>query len=285
MNTDLLIQWLTDHGLTILLILIVMAIFYRLLGVLTRSLSHRIQGLDDEVGSELDKRTDTIFKVVRSTGLVLVLGTGVLMVLTELNVPVTPVLASVGFVGLAFGLGAQTLVKDMIHGLFILLENQYTVGDAIEISGIVGTVEDMTLRTTEIRDFYGVVHIIPNGDIRIVANRTRDWSRAVVNVNITYEADIDRAMAALESIAKALQADETLASSLLESPAVTGVEGLDEWAVRLRVSVKTEPDEQWNVQRYIRHQIRNVFVEKGIDLAFPRQDVHLIGVSKRVGKR
>ncbi len=285
MNTDTLLQWVIDHGLTILIILIVMAVSYRLLGILTGSMSRRIQLLDDEVGSEMDKRTDTIFKVVRSTGLVLIFGTAVLMILTELSVPVTPVLASVGFVGLAFGLGAQTLVKDMIHGLFILLEDQYKVGDAVEISGITGTVEDMTLRTTEIRDFYGVVHIIPNGDIRTVANRTRDWSRAVVNVNITYEADVDCAMSTLQEIAHTLQVNEKLASSLMEDVAVTGVEGLDEWAVRLRVSVKTRPDEQWNVQRFIRRQIRDVFAEKGIDLAFPRQDVHVIGVSKRVGKR
>jgi moderate conductance mechanosensitive channel len=271
MNTEALKLWLMDHGLTILLILVVTLLSYWLLGKLTRSVSRRIQSLDTEEGSELDKRTQTIFRVIRSTGVVLIVGTAVLMILTEFNVPVTPVLASVGFVGLAFGLGAQTLVKDMINGLFILLENQYTVGDTVEISGITGTVEDMTLRTTELRDFYGAVHIIPNGEIRIVANRTRDWSRAVVDVNITYDVDIDRAVALLTEIGNKLVEEETYAPLLQEPPEVTGIEGLEDWAVRLRLIVKTEANNQFGVQRYLRRQIRDRFTEEGIDLAFPRQ--------------
>ncbi|MCP5098291.1 MAG: mechanosensitive ion channel family protein [Chloroflexi bacterium] len=277
MNTDAIIDWLTEHGLTILLILLATLLSYWLLGKLTRSMSVRIQSLDDEDGSELDKRTKTIFSVIRSTGVVVIVGTAVLMILTEFNVPVTPVLASVGFVGLAFGLGAQTLVKDMISGLFILLENQYTVGDTVEISGIIGTVEDMTLRTTELRDFYGAVHIIPNGEIRVVANRTRDWSRAVIDVNITYDVDVDRAVALLEEIGRALQQEAAYAHLLHEAPQVTGVEGLDDWAVRLRIIVKTEANNQWGIQRYLRRQIRDRFAAEGIDLAFPRQDVQIVG--------
>ncbi len=275
-NTDALLAWLIEHGVAVVGILVVAALSYWLLGIATRSLSKHIQSLDDEEDSELDRRTRTIFRVVHSTGVVLIVGTAVLMILTEMGIPVTPVLASVGFVGLAFGLGAQTLVKDIISGLFILLENQYTVGDTVTISGITGTVEMMTLRSTVVRDVVGTLHNIPNGEIRIVANKSRDWSRAIVDVSITYDDDVDAALQTLQEIGAALAEDEKLGKLLLETAVVTGVEGLDDWAVRLRIMVKTQPDAHWGVQRHLRRQIRLIFEQKGIDLAFPRQDVKLL---------
>jgi small conductance mechanosensitive channel len=271
------LTWLREHGLTILLILVVSVVAYYLLGMLTRTLSRRIQAMDGEEDSELDRRTKTIFRVVHSTGVVVIISTAVMMILTELGVAITPVLASVGFVGLAFGLGAQSLVKDMIAGLFILIEDQFTVGDVVEIGGITGTVEHMTLRATELRDLYGTVHIIPNGEIRIVANKSRDWSRAIVDVSVTYEEDVDTAVQTLQEIGEAM-ADHKMMGLLLQEPAVvTGVEGLEDWAVRLRIMVKTLPNAQWEVQRYLRRQIRLTFAEKGLSLAFPRQDVMILG--------
>lgn len=273
--------WLREHGLTILLILVVAVIAYYLVGILTRTISRRIQALDDVEDSERDRRTKTIFRVIHSTGTVIIVTTALLMILTELGVAITPVLASVGFVGLAFGLGAQTLVKDMIAGLFILIENQYTVGDVVEIGGITGNVEKMTLRATELRDLYGTVHVIPNGEIRIVANKSRDWSRAIVDVGVTYEEDVDTAVQTLQEIGEAMSADESMALLLQEPAMVTGIEGLDQWAVRLRIMVKTLPNAQFEVQRYLRRQIRLVFAEKGIDLAFPRQDIVIVGEPKK----
>lgn len=275
------LTWLREHGLTIVLILVVSTVAYYLLGMLTRTLSRRIQAMDGEEDSELDRRTKTIFRVVHSTGVVIIISTAIMMMLTELGVAITPVLASVGFVGLALGLGAQTLVKDMIAGLFILIEDQYTVGDVVEIGGITGTVEHMTLRATELRDLYGTVHIIPNGEIRIVANKSRDWSRAIVDVSVTYEEDVDTAVKTLQEIGEAM-AEHKMMGLLLQEPAVvTGVEGLEEWAVRLRIMVKTLPNAQWEVQRYLRRQIRLTFAEKGLSLAFPRQDVMIVGEPNR----
>ena len=271
------LTWLQGHGLTILLVLVIAIVAYYLLGVTTKALSRRIQALDDVEDSELDRRTKTIFRVIHSTGVVVIVTTAILMVLTELGVAITPVLASVGFVGLAFGLGAQTLVKDMIAGLFILIEDQYTVGDVAEIGGITGTVEHMTLRATELRDLYGTVHIIPNGEIRIVANKSRDWSRAIVDVGVTYDEDVDTAVQTLQEIGEAMSEDETMALLLQEPATVTGVEGLDEWAVRLRIMVKTLPNAQWEVQRYLRRQIRLIFAQRGLELAFPRQEMIIVG--------
>ena len=273
MDTELIWQWFSEHGVAVLGIIFLSGLAYWLLGIITRSLSNRIQQLDNEEDSELDKRTETIFRVVRSTGIVLILSTAVLMVLTEFGVAVTPVLASVGFVGLALGLGAQTLVGDIISGLFILIENQYTVGDAVEINGVSGNVEEMNLRATMVRDLYGTLHIVPNGEIRVVSNKSRDWSRAVVDVGITYDADIDSAAAALNAIGEQMLLDTAVAPLLLETPTVTGVEGLDDWAIRLRILAKTAPGGQWAVMRHMRRQIRLDFADKGIEIAFPRQDV------------
>ena len=273
--------WLRGHGLAILLILIVSVVVYYLLGVTTKALSRRLQALDSIDDSERDRRTKTIFRVIHSTGAVIIIVTTILMVLTEVGVAVTPVLASVGFAGLALGLGAQTLVKDMIAGLFILIEDQYMVKDVVEIGGITGTVEHMTLRATELRDLYGTVHIIPNGEIRIVANKSRDWSRAIVDVGVTYEADVDTAVQTLQEIGEALAEDEMMGLLLLEPVNVTGVEGLEDWAVRLRIMVKTLPNAQHEVQRHLRRQIRLTFAEKGLALAFPRQDVMIVGESSR----
>ncbi|WP_420643289.1 mechanosensitive ion channel family protein [Candidatus Leptofilum sp.] len=273
--------WLRSHGVTILIIILVSIAAYYLLGITTKTLSKRIQAMDDVEDSELDRRTKTIFRVVHSTGVVIIIGTAIMMILTELGVAITPVLASVGFVGLAFGLGAQTLVKDMIAGLFILIEDQYTVGDVVEIGGITGTAEHMTLRATELRDVHGTVHIIPNGEIRIVANKSRDWSRAIVDVAVTYEEDVDTAVATLKEIGQMAVDDKMMGLLLQETPVVTGVEGLEDWSIRLRIMVKTLPNGQWEVQRYLRRQIRLVFEEKGIDLAFPRHDVMIKNIGKK----
>ncbi|MBK8987781.1 MAG: mechanosensitive ion channel family protein [Chloroflexi bacterium] len=269
-------RWFVAHGLTILAILVLSLVANFLLGAVVRYATHRVSLIDGEAGSALDKRAKTISTVLRSAGSVLIVATAVVMVLQEVGVPVAPLLASVGVVGLAFGLGAQTLVKDTISGLFILIENQYMVEDVIEVNGVVGTIEEMTLRTTMIRDVAGVLYVIPNGEIRIVANRSRGWSRAIVDVSITYEADVDRALSVLQAIGDGLAADAEMALLLRERPQVTGVEGLEDWAVRLRLMVKTAPNQHWAVQRELRRRIRLEFAAQGIDLAFPRHEVALI---------
>lgn len=275
-----LTQWLLSHGVAIVIILIVAAFSYHLLGTITKNVSRRIQEMDGIDNSERDRRTKTIFRVIHSTGVVIIIGTALMMVLTELGVPVAPVLASVGFVGLAVGLGAQTLVKDMISGLFILIENQYTVGDVVEISGVTGTVEKMTLRATEIRDLYGTLHIIPNGEIRIVANRMRDWSRAIVDVTIPQEEDVDRAVQTLQEIGARLLQESEYRNLLHEEPAVTGVEELLDGMIRLRIMVKTGPNQQWDIQRWLRRQINLAFAENEVRLAVPRQELRLMQIEK-----
>jgi len=271
--------WLQTHGLTVLMILVGAVIAYIVWEWVIRLIVRRIQALDDADDSELDKRTHTIGNVLHSAGIVVILVTAVLMILPEFGIDITPVLASVGIVSLAIGLGAQTMVKDVISGMFILFENQYAVGDVVEIQGVTGTVEEITLRVTAVRDVTGTIHTIPMGEIRKVANKSRDWSRAIVDVSITYEEDVDKAVQTLQDIAAKLQEEAEFSGLLQEEPVVTGIEGLDDWAVRLRLMVKTEPGVQWDVQRWLRQQISHEFKQQHIELAFPRHEVMIVNAS------
>lgn len=275
-SSEAVALWLRTTALQLLIIVVLAIASYWLLRVATRHLTPRIQGLDEVDGSSFDKRTDTIMRLMRTTGGVVIVVTAVLMILAELGINIAPVLASVGIVSLALGLGAQTLVQDVIGGLFIILEGQYQIDDVIEFNGRIGTVEDMTLRTTQVRDFKGYLHIVPNGEIRLLTNRTRGWSRAVVDVGINYEEDVETAIRALEELGASLASDPEVKELLLEEPIVTGVEGLDDWQVRLRITVRTLPNEHWGVQRHIRRRIRRELPGKGVTLAQPRQEVVLL---------
>lgn len=270
-------RWMWEHGTRIVLILLLSIIVYRLFYLIARRLKRRVQAMDETEGSAMDMRAETLFDVVTNAAAVAIVTAATLTILQELEVEIGPLLASVGIVGLALGLGAQTLVKDVISGFFILVENQYIVGDLVELVGLTGTVEVVTLRVTHVRDVEGVLHIIPNGEIRTVSNRSRDWSRAIVDVGITYEDDVQKALATLREIGEKLVADEEMKPLLVDEPTVTGIEGLEDWQVRLRMMVKTQPTQHLDVQRYLRQQIREVFPERGLTLASPRQEIVVVG--------
>jgi moderate conductance mechanosensitive channel len=270
--------WLVaTHGIRILLILLLAYASALVLRSVSRYAIGRLQAIDGLQGSDFDRRVETVFDVVKRATYVVIAIVAGLMILEELGVDIRPLLASLGIVGLAIGLGAQTLFKDVISGIFILAENHYQVGDVVEIGNKTGTVERMSLRVTRVRDLHGIVHIIPNGEIRTVANRTREWSRAIVDVGVTYADDVELVMRTLEEIGAALIEDESIGPLLLESPVVLGVEALEDWQVRIRIMVKTLPNQHFSVQRALRRRIQRVFAEKGISLATPRQEVVLLG--------
>lgn len=264
-------DWLLTSGLRIAFILVVGLIASRWLRVLTARFEKLIAGAaptEDEA-----QRASTLTWMIHNTVLVAMAIIAGLMILRELGLDIAPLIAGAGVVGVAVGLGAQTLIKDVIGGFFILLEDQFAVGDVIKVGDIAGGVEKMTLRATFLRDLEGTLHVIPNGEMRIVSNRSKDWSRAVVNLGVAYEEDIGRVMAALEKIGHDLYQDEELAPMLLEEPRVSGVEALGDWAVTVRIMVKTEPGKQWDVARELRRRIKESFEREGIEMPYPRQEV------------
>jgi small conductance mechanosensitive channel len=203
----------------------------------------------------------------------LFVGAAVMMLLSTFGINITPLLASAGVAGLAVSLGAQTVIKDLIGGLLILLENQFSVGDAIQVGGISGQVERVTLRTTHVRAVNGDLYVVPNGEVRIVGNQTRDWSRVMVDVGVAYEEDLDRALDVLHRAAAAFAGDPALGPQLLEAPQVLGPVSLADSAAIVQVSVKTRPGQQWEIGRALRKFILAACEREGVDLPYPRQEV------------
>jgi small-conductance mechanosensitive channel len=215
----------------------------------------------------------TLVQILRWGADVLIVGCALLMLLSTFGVDITPLLASVGVAGLAVSLGAQTLIKDLIGGVLILAENQYAVGDTIQMGDVSGQVERITLRATYVRAIDGYLHVVPNGEVRIVANQTKEWSRALVDVGVAYEEDLDRALRVLTETAEAFAQDPDIGPQLLEPPQVLGPLSLGDWAVTVRVMVNTQPGKHWGVARELRKRILAACEREGITLPYPRQEV------------
>jgi moderate conductance mechanosensitive channel len=214
------------------------------------------------------QRAETMGSVLRSLASVVVLGTATLMILDKLGLPLTPLLTSVGILGVAVGFGAQELVKDFIAGIFMLLEDQYGVGDVIDTGVAVGTVEAVTLRITRLRDADGKVWYVRNGTITRVGNESQGWSRALVDVPVPYEADVAAVRDLLKDIAVQLWEDPDFRDTLIvEEPQVYGLEQVSGTAVIFRVTVKTAPARQLEVARELRLRVKHAFDEKSLTFA------------------
>ena len=215
----------------------------------------------------------TLTHIIQWTLAVLLVGSAVLMLLGTFGIDITPLLASVGVAGLAISLGAQSLIKDLIGGVLIIVENQYAVGDSITMGSVSGEVERITLRTTMVRALNGDLHIVPNGEVRVLANQTKGWSRAVVEVGVAYEEDLERAIDVLSRGAQELSEVPELVDSLLESPRVLGPVRLGDSAAIFRVDVKTHPGKQLEIARHLRKLVLQACEREGLVLPYPRQEV------------
>ncbi|SDD41795.1 mechanosensitive ion channel family protein [Nocardioides lianchengensis] len=193
------------------------------------------------------------------------------MVLSELGVNIAPIIASAGIIGLALGFGAQSLVKDFLSGIFMIVEDQYGVGDVVDVGEATGTIEAVSLRVTRLRDLNGTVWYVPNGEIMRVGNMSQNWSRAVIDVSVGYGEDLVRVQRVLSEIAHDLWDDEDFRGLVIEEPEVTGVEMLAADSVNLRVLIKTLPNEQWGIARAMRQRIKARFDHEGIEIPFAQR--------------
>ena len=219
------------------------------------------------------QRTRTLGAVLRSIASIVIYGMAVMMSLAEFDVNLGPLIAGAGIVGVAVGFGAQSLVKDFMSGVFMLLEDQYGVGDAVNVGDTSGVVEEVKLRTTQIRDINGTLWYIPNGAIRRVANMSQDWGRAVLDLDVAYDTDIARAMAVIKEVADGVWREQLPNATITEEPQVAGVQGLGESSVVIRLMAKTEPGEQFAATRVLRGRIKDAFDEAGIEIPFPQRTV------------
>jgi small conductance mechanosensitive channel len=260
--------------LSSLLIVFLAALGVALVQFLRRRIARLVEGIP-QLREGRRKQLLTLIDALRWIVDVLIVGSAVLMLLSTAGVDIAPLLASVGVAGLAISLGAQTLIKDIIGGLFILAENQYAVGDMIKVGDVSGAVERITLRSTYVRDLEGGLHIVPNGEVRVVTNLTREWSRALVDVGVAYEEDLDRVLQILERFAEEFAQDPEFGPQLIEPPQVLGPIGLGDSAVTVRITVKTQPGKQWEVSRALQRRVLAVCDREGIELPYPRQEVVL----------
>ena len=218
----------------------------------------------DGVPSPAEQRGQTIAAIVRSVGRVVILVLAVLLTASQF-IPIAPLLAAGGILGLAVSFGSQSLVKDVIAGFFIVFENQFGIGDVIEAAGKSGTVERMTLRVVMLRDVRGVLHVVPNGQITTLSNLTRSWSRAIVEVGVSYASDLDHALGVFRDEIAKLQRDPAWGPRF-DGDSAVGVEDLGQYAVMVRALLKTRPGAQWEVAREFRRRIKNRLDAEGIPI-------------------
>ncbi len=221
------------------------------------------------------QRAQTLSTVLESVATLTIFSLAILISLGELDISLGPLVAGAGIVGIAVGFGAQTIVRDFLSGIFMLVEDQYGVGDIVDLGVAAGVVEEISLRTTRIRDVSGTVWYFPNGEIRRVANKSYTWARSVLDIGVAYDTDVDLAARVIKDVADSVWREGT--ATILEEPEIWGVEEFGESAITIRLVVKTEPGEQWATSREIRRRIKQAFDQEGIVIPFPQRVIWMEG--------
>jgi small conductance mechanosensitive channel len=247
---------------------------YRVVRLAAARIEAAVDDGDDTITTLRERRGRTISQLLRSVGRVVVVAVALLLTF-NVFINIGPILAGAGILGLAVSFGAQSLVKDVISGFFILFENQFAIGDVVEAAGKAGVVEKMSLRVVVLRDLQGIMHVIPNSEIKVVSNMTRGWSRAVVDVGVAYGEDVDRALAVVRDEAAQFSADKDWQSQLDGPVEIPGVEALADSAVIIRSLIKTQPGSQWNAAREYRRRIKSRFDREHIEIPYPQRKVHI----------
>lgn len=262
-------------GLIALVAVVVYALVVRAVGLAVRHLIERreAEGAGDGGSTpvEMERRVRTIGRLaVRVAGAVIVI-IAALMALGLFAIDIGPALAGLGVIGIAVGFGAQSLIKDWLAGIFIVVENHYSQGDVVRIAGVEGVVEDFSLRRTTLRDLDGTVHTVPNGHIEVASNLTRLWARVNLDVSVAYDTDIDRATQLINRVGEELAEDEEWQPRLLEAPKVVRIAALADSAVTLKVLGQVRAAEQWAVAGELRKRILAAFARSGIEIPFPHR--------------
>jgi small-conductance mechanosensitive channel len=226
-------------------------------------------------GSAANRRVKTLLGVIRTIAVVVIWFMVVLISFSHIGINIGPILAGAGIVGLAVGFGAQNLVRDLVSGFFMILENQIRVGDVAAINGTGGLVENISFRTIVLRDLEGVVHVFPNGSINTLANRTKEWSAYVLDVRVAYKEDTDEVVQVMRQVADGMQQEREYGPAMLEPIEIFGVDAFTDSAVNIKARLKTVPLQQWNVGREYRRRLKKAFDAAGIEIPFPYRTLYM----------
>lgn len=280
---DLLEFWIenlpwTEIGLTagrILLIVVGAYLVHHYSGRLIDKLMRRMVSRDARISKlAASKRRDTLTKVLSGTVGVIALIVALLMVLQELGLPIGPVLAAAGVAGLAFGFGGQYLIRDLISGLFIIMENQYRVGDIVRFGDTAGQVEDITLRMTTLRDLDGIVHHIPHGEVKTTANFTKYFSRINIDIGIAYDSDLEHVITVVNKVGQEMMDDIQWKDSIKVAPHFLRIDDFADSAIIIKILGETEPSKQWDVAGEFRKRLKLAFDKEGVVIPFPQRVIH-----------
>ncbi|OJV23036.1 MAG: potassium transporter KefA [Bacteroidetes bacterium 41-46] len=272
---DNLLPWLLTHGINILIVIsgtfILNKVFKR---IIRRSVRIAVTS-NSQVSQDAEKkREETLMRIFNGIVKILLITIATLMILSEIGIKITPILAGAGIAGIAVGFGGQYLIRDIITGLFIIIENQFRVGDVVSIKGVGGTVEDITLRMTTLRDLDGTVHHIPNGEITVVSNMSKYFSRVNLNIGVAYNTRLDHAIEVVNRVGKDLAEDPAWKEHIISAPQFLRVDSLSDSSVDLKILGDTKPIMQWAVMGELRKRIKEAFDKEGIEIPFPQLTVH-----------
>ena len=272
------IQKFLDNWIDIAIIIGALLVLVVIVSISRRRLRRFFEKKIPEDKMLMRKRTLTFNSVISNLIIVIAFIAAALIIAEQLGISVTPLLAGAGVAGIVIGFGAQSLIRDLINGVFILLEQWYQVDDVVSIGDVTGSVERFNLRTTVIRDIEGTVHYIPNGEITVLGNRTHLWSRAVVEVGVHYDEDTGRIVEVLEEIFDEIMNDKKYKKMILERPSILGDDGISELgdsAIIFKLICKVKPGEQWNIARQLRKRIKDKFDEVGIEIPYPCTNIYM----------
>jgi len=269
--------WLLEHGVKILIIIaLLVAVYFLMRRTVSRAVRRTVAGtMKGQPEVEIEKREGTLIRLITSISVAVIIIIGVFLILTEAGINIAALLAGFGVVGIAIGFGAQSLVKDLISGFIIMVENQFNVGDVIRVAGIGGGVEAVNLRRTQLRDLDGILHTVPNGEIGVTSNFTKMWSRAHLNISVAYKEDADRVMATIRQTWEGMAEDPDWEPFLIsKTPWLLRVDAFGDSGVVIKVVGDTQPIKQWDVMGELRRRLKRKFDEEGIEIPWPHTKVY-----------
>ena len=270
-------QTIMFSALRILLILVIAWIAMIAVKVTLRRLEKRLLAEGEKEGdvpSEASKRAETLVRLLRQGVRIALMVVVFLIILREFGVDIAPILASAGILGLAVGFGAQNLVRDVISGFFMILENQVRIGDVAVVNGTGGLVESINFRTIVLRDLSGIVHVFPNGNIDTLANLTREWSAYVFDIGVAYKEDMDRVMQLMREVGEELRKDDYFGPLMVDDIEIFGVDQFADSAVVIKGRLRTLPIKQWDVGREYRRRLKHRFDQEGVEIPFPHRSIY-----------
>ena len=269
-------EWFADHGVNIIIIILVGAALWFIVQRLLPPLVQKAMAKPrrGESREAMIKRGNTLERVFLGLARVVIVLVVIFMVLSELAVEIGPMLAGIGIVGVAVGFGAQWLIKDLIAGVFVLMENQYRVGDVVKVADVIGLVEDINMRKTVLRDLDGIVHHVPNGEIRVASNYTRIYARVNFDIPVSYDTDLDFAIEVINRVCKEMSEEDRWKKALRTVPQVLRVNNLGDSGIDIKILGEVKPSEQWNVTGELRLRLKKAFDAEGIEIPWPHTKVY-----------